>query len=279
MLATAPKLWVTDMSWHCYKLVYRLESPLRVGKGEIGNLQPTRSYVPGRVVWAALTARLTRNQGMGVREKDYLSMGKLLQENMRFSYFWPSLDGDHPCFPWEDLAGFDYHFLNSYISTALDYDAQSALEGSLHEAEFIASHTRDGKPVFLVGWLWVNAEIKQKSWQRALHQVVLGGERRYGWGRVKLVYGLILEKSPQVPDPDHFFCQENIIPAHTLCSEASESRLHGVIEPLVGWEARDGGVKTVGQVAVIAFAPGGKLEPDTPLRMLEQPGLLEVLPE
>lgn len=266
------------MSWLCYRLVYRLESPLRVGVGEIGNLQPTRRYVPGRVLWAALTARLARNQEMGMHEQGYLSVGQLLQENMRFGYLWPSLDRESPYYPWEDPAGYDYHFLNSYMSTALDYDAQSALDGSLHEAEFIAPRTRAGEPVFLVGWLWVKADFTQKSWQTALRQVALGGERRYGWGRIKQVGELTLDKAPHIPNPDHFVLQGNFIPAHTLYSDSAMSRLHGVVEPLVGWEAHEGGLKTISQQAIIAYEPGTKFEPGTSFRMSEQPGLWEVLP-
>jgi hypothetical protein len=268
------------MAWQCYKLVYRLESPLRIGAGEIGNLQPTRKYVPGRVVWAALTARLTRNQGMGVREADYRSVGDILQKNMRFGYLWPSLDRENPCFPWEDPSGFDYKFLDSYISTSLDYDAQSALDGSLHEAEYVAPQTRDKRPVFLVGWLWVRTDIPHQSWQKALHHVVLGGERRYGWGRVSLMGDLALDSSPPILDPDHFsWEQAAVVPAHVLFTSAAKGKLSGVIEPLVGWEARDNGIKSIGESVFIAYAPGSKLKPETPLRISEQPGLWEVLPK
>ena len=55
------------MAWTHYRLKFRLISPLFVGFRRSGNLWETRRYVPGKVLWAALTARLTRDRGLGKR--------------------------------------------------------------------------------------------------------------------------------------------------------------------------------------------------------------------
>lgn len=263
------------MTWRCYRLAYRLETPLRVGRRESGNLQSTRPYVPGRVLWAALTARLTRNQGMGRTETEYRSVGSILLENLRFGYLWPSLDGESPCYPWEDPEDFDYHFLSSYVSTALDYGKQGALDGSLHEAEFLMPRTRQGLPVYLVGWLWAREEAAHNGWQQALSQVTLGGERRYGWGRVKLVSPWQPVQNPPISDPDDF-TWDGKIPAHARPNTPDELGWQGEVEPLVGWEAH-GSRKTLTAQVLAAYAPGAQAPQGKRLRIRADNAIWEAL--
>ncbi|HEB77761.1 MAG TPA: hypothetical protein ENI90_04450, partial [Methylothermaceae bacterium] len=175
------------MIWTHHRLTFRLLSPLHVGHRKVGNLMETRRYVPGRVLWAALTARLTRDDHDGNRGDEYQRIGGLVRKHFRFGYLWPSLDGQTPYFPWKH-PDFDYLFLGSYASTALDYRRSAALAGQLHETEFIAPRTRTDGPVFLLGNLWVKDSLPGDlaRWQVALERVQLGGERGYGWGRVRL---------------------------------------------------------------------------------------------
>lgn len=263
------------MAWRCYQLVYRLLSPLRIGQRESGNLQSTRAYVPGRVLWAALTARLARNQGQAPSEEKYRQVGEGLKSGLRFGYLWPSLDGEKPCYPWEPQDEFDYHFLSSYVSTALDYKKQGAQDGSLHEAELIMPRTRQGAPIYLTGWLWAQEEdMPQTGWQDALGQVVLGGERRYGWGRVQLVTNQQLQ-NPPIPDPDDFLWDQPI-PAHARPKELDETGWQGEVEPLVGWEAHGGNKKLTTQV-LAAYAPGVKSPPGKRLHIAAENGIWEAL--
>lgn len=184
------------MAWRHYVLRFRLLSPLHIGDRKIGNLMQTRPYVTGRVLWAALTARLTRDLGRETSGMDYRGIGAQIKKNFRFGYLWPSLDGKTPYFPW-DHDDFEYLLLGSYVSTAIDYDRQAAQEGSLHEVEFIAPVARDGRPVYLIGDLWVRNVLPSglQSWQEALNRLQLGGERTYGWGRVRLSDPQLLEGS------------------------------------------------------------------------------------
>jgi hypothetical protein len=244
----------------------------------VGNLQATRPYVPGRVLWAALTARLTRNLGMGCREEEYRSTGQNLLENLRFGYLWPSQDGQNPCYPWDDPDEFDYHFLNSYVSTALDYDKQGAQDGSLHEAEFIMPRTRQGQPVYLTSWLWARDDSLESTWQQALGQVMLGGERRYGWGRVKLVSEWIPLDNPVIPNPEGFTWNKPI-PAHCRVVGDPIADWSGEVEPLVGWEAKEGGArKALTAQVTAAYAPGAKGSEDNTLQasITAEYGLWEV---
>ena len=214
------------MTWEHYRLGFRLISPLHIGYRKVGNLMQTRPYATAKALWGALTARLTRLSGYGSRAEAYLAIGEAVRTCFRFGYLYPALserkDGKaespnelEPRFPWEESeVPFDYLFLGSYASTALDYEARSALEGSLHETEFISPRTRPfagcelGRQVYLVGDLWVAAEPLQSEeakqrletvgsslrdealkaiglWKEALKSLQLGGERGYGWGRVE----------------------------------------------------------------------------------------------
>jgi hypothetical protein len=126
--------------------------------------------------------------------------------------------------------------------------------------------------------LWVKSDIPQQSWQKALKDVVFGGERRYGWGRVSLVGDLAQDSSPPIQDPDHFsWATENGAPAHVRCTPAAHGKIKGVIEPLVGWEARGNFAKVIGENALIAYVPGCRMNTEVSMRISEQPGMWEVL--
>lgn len=239
------------MAWTHYTLKFRLQSPMHIGYRKVGNLMQTRRYVPGKNLWAALTARLTRDHHDGSQGKCYRTIGDLVQQNFRFSYLWPSLDGIEPYFPWE-YDDFDFQLLDSYASTVLDYTANSALEGSLHETEYIAPMTRTEKPVYLLGDLWVNANIPKSLvyWKEEMDNLQLGGESAYGWGRVSC-YSDWSDDSHErgiTTTGHHSWVERNgkivvtlsendTIVAHALSPGLdADSSLSGPVEPLVGRE-------------------------------------------
>jgi hypothetical protein len=262
------------MQWVGYKLVFRLLSPLHIGDRIIGNLQSTRPYVPGKVLWAALTARMTRDQGLGQHGSAYQNIGGLLHCSMRFGYLWPSLDedGGTVSYPWELCSDFDYKFLGSYMSTALDYTIHSAADGSLHEAEFLAPYTRKGRRVYLSGWLWVQKEFDQANWKDSLKNILLGGERRYGWGRVRPIK--VDEKlHPRINNQPDRFQWSGRVPAHLIAAETKT--IQGEVEPLLGWETSKKGGKELSNQAKIAFRPGCQLNEEKTIRIGEY-GVWEV---
>ena len=155
------------MSWAAYPLVFRLESPLHVGWRKTGNLMQTRTYVPGRIFWGAVTANFTRCQ----KEKDYEEAGKSVKNHLRFGYFFLAENPEKPYLPHqknsdvfygdEELTetAFQRKFISSSASTVIATDSFAAQEGSLHEVEFISPFTipskfEESKPVFLVGHLF-----------------------------------------------------------------------------------------------------------------------------
>lgn len=271
------------MTWKAYRVAFRLLSPMHIGWRKLGNMQQTRPYVTGRVLWGAFTARLTRD----MNSDKYRKMGEAVDEQLAFTYFYPSISPDPDevhLWPWGDgreknsQEMFSWMFLGSYASTALS-DAHSAEEGSLHETEFIAPYVRSHavfekpQPVYLVGYICANKasdSLEQQyvleNWQSILDTLQIGGERSYGWGRVALIvceeikndkkecfrYNLNCEGGrPRIMVP----AGERLL-AHTE-AKSLEKVENGTLEPLVGRETTDktGFGKIVSQ-AQVCWIPG-----------------------
>jgi len=279
MPAMGPKreVEVHGMSWQAYLVVLRLRSPLHIGHSKVGNLQRTRPYVTGRVLWGAQTMRLTRDayQGRGpaADSRQYNKFGKQVHSLLAVTYFYPALksnthEGYSVQWPWENEGAFRRRFLSSYAGTALSYPAQSATEGTLHEVEFISPRTLDtGEPVFLTGYVFEKKGCTL-SWQEAFRRLQLGGERGYGWGDVELV-------SVQVATDKHLFGDSATsdregdrlsihIPkggrllAHAVAEGLSVA---GDVEPLVGreWQSNNPSNRYAGQHVrfnEVCFSPG-----------------------
>lgn len=286
------------MTWQLYKLRFRLLSPLHVGRNKVGNIQFTRPYVMARQVWGALTVKLTRMAQRGewmlplnVPAGNYERMGDSVKEYLAFSYFYAEDERGKPLFPWFTDEGlryghdkltadvFAWRYLNSYASTALDYEMNSAEEGTLHETEFLAPHTRqDGKlgsyAVFLTGYACVKSGCSL-PWETALREIQIGGERKSGWGRMCLC-GEPAEVKPELFDlvecdveKDRPVVKLNAgIPllAHTRIHEPNDTnkpslQLTGDIEPLVSraWDKDKGAGQQIKLIAV-CYSPGSVLK-------------------
>lgn len=163
------------MSWRIYQVILQLCSPLHIGCGKIGNLQRTRPYITGRVIWGALTMRLTRDMAKSGAAADdsriYQEVGEQVHRNLAFTYFYPALLSGNTYqvnWPWEQENSFRYRFLGSYAGTALSYPQKSAVRGMLREAEFISPRTLDkGEPVFLLGYIFEKKDaafLGKKLW-------------------------------------------------------------------------------------------------------------------
>lgn len=263
------------MTWKAYQVSFRLLSPMHVGWRKLGNLQQTRPYVAGRSIWGALTARLTRENG----SNDYESTGKAVDEQLAFTYFYPSTQKEKDAlWPWlgDEWDTFAWTFLGSYASTALE-GGHNAEAGSLHETEFIAPHTRsilnpDGtyetKLVFLVGYIFAKDDCTL-LWENALSKLQFGGERGYGLGRVQLVQSLPL--SPLSPSDQCFNYQLDYLGNHPALTipegkpllahtVAENVQCDGTIEPLVGRETKNTGFGNEHSKAEICWLPGSKVK-------------------
>lgn len=241
-------------------MVFELLSPLHIGYRRIGNLASTRRYVPGRAIWGALTARITRD----ARGQNYAEVGRQVQQELAWTYFFVSATpGKVQLWPWDrNGREFEWLHLTSVASTALE-DGHSAEEGALHEVEHIAARTRSGDRVYLTGYVFERPGATL-DWRGALNRLQIGGERSYGWGRVRPVAVTPLEGPCFGIYPTQTTSARPVIEvpgkaalvAHTLASDADD--FYGAIEPLVGretdTESAAFGART--SSAVVCWTPG-----------------------
>jgi len=232
------------MAWSLYRVSLRLLSPVHIGWKKTDYLQQTRPYVPAKTMWGALTARIARDSG----SFDYEKIGDEVAENLRFSYFYPTITNTKnekvptkiDIFPWENIDDFSWKYLNSSQNTALNQ--KTAEDGSLHETENISHKTRSGDSVYLLGYIFEKEGCDSK-WQESLKKIQLGGERGYGWGRVKIAEisklqreffdGYSIDLDNENPILSVVLKENTYLLAHAL---ASNLNLNGLIEPFVGRE-------------------------------------------
>lgn len=279
------------MGWQKFSLGFRLLSPLHIGYRKVGNLMQTRRYVTGKAIWAALTARLTRDAGNGARGDCYVEMGESVNDHFRFGYLFPaipreqaprvaSVDDLDIHYSWKDPL-FDYRFLDCYASTALNYDRRTSAEGQLREVEYIRTWTRmlSGEtaslPVYLAGDVYFRdpPNTAVEGWRDAITRMQLGGERGYGWGRVKLA-GLTDQGATDEPIQKH--AEDKPVTAHVI---AESAELIGTVEPLVGWERNNQKDRKANwrlSNAKICYAPGSMVKTESTFKIIEY-GLWEAI--
>ena len=261
------------MTWQAYRLVYRAETPVHIGYSTLGFVQKTRYYIPGRAIWGAVTANVTR---VYASHDGYPQVGRDVSRDMRFSYFYPALKPDNPLLPCFTENGLKYGrdlpvekfeamLVRSLGQTAVMAASSTAEEGSLHETEFISPVVEDNnggwQRVLYVGYIFLRQGAKilgqDLTWDRgpqqlsdALQGVFVGGERKYGFGLLKLVDSsevttkdggvTIFDSTVRITD-DVAVCltRGSAIPAHLALS--SKAAMRGDIEPLVGRELAGAG--------------------------------------
>ncbi|OPX84603.1 MAG: hypothetical protein A4E52_01717 [Pelotomaculum sp. PtaB.Bin013] len=195
------------MTWECWQLVYQAKAPVHIGYRTVGNIKLSRYYIPGKNFWGAATARLASL----IKPLDYHGVGEFIRNNFIFSYFYPSTEPGKSYLPvfdrekgWRygDLRQeeFEYNCINSLAGTSILSSTSTAADGTLHEIEYINSYwkTNEGQPVLFVGYLFVKKGAAYKGckvgWNFGdlilcdiLSDLSIGGERRYGFGRLQLI--------------------------------------------------------------------------------------------
>jgi len=285
------------MDWEVHRLVYKLETPVHIGWHTLGFIKLTRRYIIGKNIWGSMTANLVRSLFQYI---DYTGLGKYISKNILTSYFYPATDYEKPILPKFTKNGLKYGdylkddferlFIKSYAQTAVMPDTNTAEDESLHESEFISPVICDKgkyKKVYFVGYLFVRKEAQYNNvklgWQEissALREIFIGGDRKYGWGKLTLD----ISKTTEITElnPHLFYNRINFdkeapaiivgknkpVPAHLLISN-SEIKANGDIEPLVGREWLDdknckgAGRKISG--AKICWLPGSVLQEEKKL--------------
>lgn len=268
------------MSWAWYQLRYTAQSPLHIGYHTLGMVQRTRPYVTGRALWGAITSRLAQFLA-GSGQPDYETVGCEVRQGLHFTYLFPSLGPEgKPLIPWFRMnddkscelyygAGgadgeqeclipslqFERMFICTRGQTAVGPQSQTALDGSLHETEFLAHRVRGAQgtsiPVFFLGYLGIDPAFPHKDvlWN-AMTDLAVGGERSYGYGRLRLSRP---EQPMQLEDNEKLFGLGTLVrdgtsviwppgapfPAHVeVCGTLPVA---GDIEPFLGRETENQG--------------------------------------
>jgi len=137
---------------------------------------------------------------------DYGGIGRNLREQARFSYLYPAewmKSSWEPWLPyyeqerglvWKRQDGGDPlpygHFrqrlLATHPGTAIDPASDIAAEGTLHEFEYVLPRWRhNGAPVAFVGYVFVREGSCFQETLRDVGELWIGGEGRYGFGRLR----------------------------------------------------------------------------------------------
>ncbi|MGB9791800.1 MAG: hypothetical protein ACPLTR_04390 [Thermacetogeniaceae bacterium] len=213
------------MNWTAYGVILRLETPLHIGWRRVGNLWQTRPYILPHQLLAALAVRCAEwGEGgdEGGSSVPYVRKLEWLKKRVKFTYFFPALEKDlESCYlpfydekdrlKWRRSEGepseltaeeFDYLFLDAEMRTGIDYSWDAAREGQLFAFECVRPRCREwpgenkGKEVYFGGYVFIAEEFLPKERSggmtkeflaRLLDRLQVGGERKYGWGLVKVL--------------------------------------------------------------------------------------------
>lgn len=295
------------MTYQRVCLCFELLSPVYIGylPNRPGTVTArTRCYVPGKNLWAASTAGVTRYLHPSPDARKFEEVGETIRARIVFSYFYLS-DGREMFTPdyrpeglfWGNLGDrdFRFRFTASQLSTAIGRDG-AARDRTLHEIEFI--HDLSGSPgtpperVLLAGNVWLREnESKGDTALTIQHgslflrgrdifgEIFIGGEQNYGFGHLRRIavptpcekrLRELWPESPQAPVPT--FPERGVL-GHVPYLQ--DQLFRGDIEIVSGREyPRDGGAAAFQQPggkvvdAAFFFAPGTRLTGfSDPLRM------------
>lgn len=294
------------MKWQCIHLTYELLSPMHIGHHKFSNVQRTRYYVPARNLWGATTERLTRCgfRTDDVAEGNYRQVGEWVKDHLVFTYFflldgidflWPRFTEDRLCYGTLSEYEFERRYLSSHVTTALEAETSSAEQNSLHEVEYIAecckADTWNSQRTQLRGAVFLDNVANKilgdkETWKHWLSEVQVGGERRYGFGKIrlsengwaevnadKIFFSNYVVKCDQKRPLIEVEKGESIL-AHTIVSNVVGK---GSIEPLVGRETDTKNSQAFGYNltrAKICWVPGTMLESATTFQ-INRDGLWE----
>jgi hypothetical protein len=196
------------------KVVFRADSPIHIGWHKLGFVDRTRLYIHGRAIWGALAERIAaecfRNDGVPGM---YHAAQQMCKRSLRFTYFFPTdqPNGSVVWFPRfsgsgagnslrygnRTIAELEAAVVFSDTSTAIAATSFSAQSGALHETEYLAHewfdiHKKSIKRLYFAGFIFYRDDNDwcgdpETKLRHILSQIQIGGDRRYGRGRLSLV--------------------------------------------------------------------------------------------
>jgi hypothetical protein len=287
------------VSWSLYRWAWRLEAPLSVGLSPSGSLNRCRLYVPARNLWGALTAELAQRQATGF--PDYQKVGEAVRKDLRLTYLFPAEEAKRGWRAWlpryesgrglawqrEDDANWEQRradremrqrLLLARPGTAIDHASATAADGTLRETECMGQYWRcsatgEAKSVALVGYVFVCEGAELAGAIEAIKGLTIGGDARYGLGRVRRVAWD--EASDVFGNPVDLVGQEPSLRTDRVLAHAQASAsgaMLGQLEALGGWDrAKDSGFEPLADGPL--WAPGSRVSSGTMRWYVKESGL------
>lgn len=275
------------MNWKIYELLYKIESPLHIGFHKLGYVNRTRYYVPGRVMWGAITAAFAQT-----KDKQYEFWGEFFKQKCILSYFYlykagqmflPHFTPKGIMMGEKSIEQFEKEFIFSFAKTAVEAETGTAEDTSLHEVEFI----NPSPDLFLIGYLFLlKNNLKQINFERlkpTLNQLNIGGERRYGFGKITLaqekaiksenekmtLFGINVSIEENNQSLFFKFSENTLLFSHLEADGTDALKIKGDIEPLVGREWIEKGPGQKITEVKIGWVPGSIILQPIPLKLSE----------
>ena len=272
-----------------FNVIYELVSPVRIGHRKVGNLQTTRYYIPGNVLWASAVRRLVGRFGMGSVDgrNAYDYWGDTLKDYIRFSYLFLLDEHGKQLIPeignnWKESterrSTIESRYIFSTAGTPLNPETLTVEEGMLHELEWISNIDRvTGCPTTLAGHIDILQDSSNQAFQvedegvdvhlagdkadffdKIVNLAHVGADLRFGYGRLRLKEFL------RIGDVKEFQTfPNNVIPGHVVADAGRSLTLQGRIETVVGrsWEPAGEKVSCDGKPGrrlnhFVAYVPG-----------------------
>lgn len=260
-----------------YELQFEAQSPIHIGYKKIGTLKTTRYYIPGKAMWGALTAHITRSlyeNPFANHNNYYNDVGKFIKTSIKTTYFFPKVNDTtyYPHYTEDGLrygglskSEFERDFIYSRVGTAIDTTG-TAEDRSLHETEYIRDTvTDDIKRVHWVGYCIVEekeahglkiTELNDKdfyigtesderkiSFTDCILTLTVGGERNYGFGKLHFK---CMKKSDnifgfKISGDNNLISRIGL--GHVKYEQDKDIEYCGDLEPVVGrdWSSNDNG--------------------------------------
>ncbi|MEG6567557.1 hypothetical protein V6B95_11385 [Thermoanaerobacterium saccharolyticum] len=177
-----------------YKLVFRQLSPFHIGKYKYGVISETEIFIPGYTMWGALVNDYgLKNGGTEKVFNDVKEKFKVI------TCFYPYFDEGEGLFPKFGQGKLYYGkyteeelrrmLTDTFVSTAILPITRSAKDESLHETEIMLPKRKDdNKQVFWTGLIKLEDESIPRNYLLKGLEIIIGGDSRYGFGRLELNY-------------------------------------------------------------------------------------------
>ncbi|WHE07434.1 hypothetical protein PGH24_01335 [Thermoanaerobacterium thermosaccharolyticum] len=175
-----------------YKLVFKQLSPFHIGKYNYGVVSETEIFIPGYTMWGALVNYYGLKNG-GTEDAFDDAKGKFEM----ITCFYPYFEENNVLFPKFERGKLYYgeyteeelrrKLTDTFVSTAILPITRSAKDESLHETEIILPKSKDdNKQVFWTGIIKLEDENISKNYLLKGLEIIIGGDSRYGFGKLKL---------------------------------------------------------------------------------------------